>query len=229
MRKARALNVPVIRIPIDPMNVPWMVFQGLIWKILDALPFNYPDFIRLCRWGWHVHEHSNLHVKLGPAFVMVTPVSFYLHVADPEAVHDLLWRRKDFLRPVREYRKFKLLAGVGGELVDAIIRCLTKEYRNPRRIRPLHLHRWFRRLGAASKDSSSPLQRVHDVLSLERDHPSKQSNDPLMDSNITQWNPKHAKRRQNALAQRPCLYRSQEILPVQELRRPCSPRPDRSR
>jgi len=106
VRKARALHVPVIRIPIDPMNVPWMVFQPLVWKVLDSLPFDHPDSIRLCRWGWYVHEYSNIHAKLGPAFALVSPVSFYLHVADPEAVHDLLWKRKAFLRPVKEYREF---------------------------------------------------------------------------------------------------------------------------
>lgn len=88
-----------------------MMFQPLICKILNSLLIDYLDFIRLCRWEWYVHKYSNIHTRLGPAFVLISPVSFYLHNSDPEAIHDLLWRRKDFLRLVREYREFLIRVG----------------------------------------------------------------------------------------------------------------------
>src|SRR5438270_11430940 len=30
-KRARSMNIPLIRIPIDPLNIPWQVFGSHIW------------------------------------------------------------------------------------------------------------------------------------------------------------------------------------------------------
>ncbi|KAH8164227.1 hypothetical protein CIB48_g4026 [Xylaria polymorpha] len=74
VRKARALDAPYIRLPIDSNNVPWTIFQP-----------------------------SDTHVRLGPVWALVTPVAVYLHFADPDAINEIFTRRADFVRLFKEY------------------------------------------------------------------------------------------------------------------------------
>ncbi|KAI1419302.1 cytochrome P450, partial [Xylaria sp. FL1777] len=107
VRKARQLDVPYIRLPIDSNNVLWTIFQPYVWKILDRLPFawsSYPDFVRYSRRGWHYTDRSDTHVRLGPVWALVTPVATYMHFADPNAINEIFTRRSDFVRPVKEYK-----------------------------------------------------------------------------------------------------------------------------
>lgn len=106
VRKARALDAPYIRLPIDSNNVPWTIFQPYVWSILDRLPFqwtSYPDFARYSRRGWHYTDRSDTHVRLGPVWALVTPVAVYLHFADPDAINEIFTRRADFVRLFKEY------------------------------------------------------------------------------------------------------------------------------
>ncbi|ROW18393.1 hypothetical protein VPNG_00168 [Cytospora leucostoma] len=89
VHKARALNVPVVRVPVDPVNFLWVFLQSHVWGLLDRLPIqwsSYPDFIRFTYRGWHFREKSNSAVRLGPVWALVTPVTFYLQVAEPHAI-----------------------------------------------------------------------------------------------------------------------------------------------
>ncbi|KAI1074872.1 cytochrome P450 [Whalleya microplaca] len=107
VRKARALDVPYVRLPIDSNNVPWTIIQPYVWNILDRFPIrwsSYPDFIRYSRRGWHFADKSETHLRLGSVWALVTPVAIYLHFADPDAIHDIFTRRSDFVRPVKEYK-----------------------------------------------------------------------------------------------------------------------------
>ncbi|KAM7214819.1 Cytochrome P450 [Rhypophila decipiens] len=111
VRKARAMKVPVIRLPIDPNNIPWLIFQPWLWAILDRFPFDwksFPDALRFSRRGWHFYENYDPHLRLGPVWALVTPVTVILHIAEPGALNDIFWRRKDFLRPVREYELLRV-------------------------------------------------------------------------------------------------------------------------
>lgn len=111
VRKARALNVPVVRLPVDPVNFLWIFLQGYVWALLDRLPIpwsSYPDFIRFSYRGWHFREKSHPAVRFGPVWALVTPVTFYLHFTDPDAIRDLFVRRSDFIRPTKNYSKHEI-------------------------------------------------------------------------------------------------------------------------
>ncbi|KAF2993645.1 hypothetical protein E8E14_000795 [Neopestalotiopsis sp. 37M] len=111
VRKARALGLPVVRLPIDANNVFWILLQPHVWKILDRLPFNwssYPRFVRYSRRGWYVPARAEAHVYLGPIWALVSPISINVHVADPDAIQDIVTRRGDFQRPSAELKILEL-------------------------------------------------------------------------------------------------------------------------
>ncbi|KAI1386060.1 cytochrome P450 [Hypoxylon trugodes] len=113
VRKVRAMNVPIVRLPIDSNNVLWVILHSHVWSIVDRLPFDwssYPDSIRFSRRGWHFADKSESHLRHGSVWALVSPASITLHFADPDAVLDIFSRRVEFVRPVKEY---ELLAVYG--------------------------------------------------------------------------------------------------------------------
>lgn len=107
LRKARTIGVPVLWAPIDGSNVLWMTFQPLLWNIIDRLPFDwlsYPPWFRMLRRGWHFRDKSILHRQLGPAWAVATPFTVHLQFADAEAICEIYARRRDFIRPIVEYK-----------------------------------------------------------------------------------------------------------------------------
>ncbi|KAK4167924.1 cytochrome P450 [Cladorrhinum sp. PSN259] len=119
VRRARAMGVPVIRLPVDYNNLLWVALSPFLFKFLDRLPFkwsSYPDFLRNSRRGYHFYEGSKPFEKLGPVWAQVTPVNICLHFADPQASKEIFARRRDFLRPIEEY---KLLEVYGPSLTTA--------------------------------------------------------------------------------------------------------------
>ncbi|KAM0809428.1 hypothetical protein AB5N19_09771 [Seiridium cardinale] len=111
VRKARSLGLPVVRLPIDANNVFWILLQPHVWNILDRLPFSwrsYPRFVRYARRGWYFDERADAHVHLGPTWALVSPVCINVHVADPNAIQDIVTRRGDFQRPTAELKILEL-------------------------------------------------------------------------------------------------------------------------
>ncbi|CAG9974743.1 unnamed protein product [Clonostachys byssicola] len=86
VRKARALGLPVARLPVDANNVFWILFQPHFYSLLDRLPIRWLSY----RWA------------LG------SPVSINIHVADPDAIQDIVTRRGDFQHPTAELKILEL-------------------------------------------------------------------------------------------------------------------------
>lgn len=107
-RRAQAMGVPLIMVPVSPINVFWIVIEPLVFRILDSLPLNIGSFGRYGRRGWHFHDKSASHVELGDAFALVTPRETFLYICDPDAINDIFARRQDFLRPVQLYSNSSL-------------------------------------------------------------------------------------------------------------------------
>jgi hypothetical protein len=55
-RRASTMGIPLVRLPIDPLNLPWLILEPLIWRLLDCLPFDCGTFGRYARRGWHFSD-----------------------------------------------------------------------------------------------------------------------------------------------------------------------------
>ncbi|KAI1275122.1 putative cytochrome P450 [Xylaria sp. FL0933] len=111
VRKAKALNVPIVRLPIDSNNVTWILLQSHVWNVLDKLPIDwasYPRFVRFSRRGWFFAERAKIHEQIGPVWALVSPVAINVHFADPDTIRDIVTRRGDFQRPIAELKLLEL-------------------------------------------------------------------------------------------------------------------------
>jgi len=104
-RRASSMGIPLVRLPVDCLNIVWILLEPTLWRLLDYLPFEWGTFGRYSRRGWHFHDKAKSHQKYGPAWALVTPCDIYVYVADPDAIHDIFIRRGDFQRPSRMYSK----------------------------------------------------------------------------------------------------------------------------
>ena len=66
VHRARAMKVPLIVVPVSPMNTLWIVVEPLVFRILDRLPFRLGSFGRYGRRGWHFHNKAASHVRYHP-------------------------------------------------------------------------------------------------------------------------------------------------------------------
>ncbi|KAF2846612.1 cytochrome P450 [Plenodomus tracheiphilus IPT5] len=103
-RRAKSIGFPLIRVPIDPLNVPFQVIEPHLFKLFDLLPSSLlPEFVPYLRRGWFFLDKADSHLRYGPIFAVVTPRSLHIQVADSEAIHDIFSRRLDFIRPSDNY------------------------------------------------------------------------------------------------------------------------------
>jgi cytochrome P450 len=104
-RRASSMGIPLVRLPIDPINTLWIIFQKSIWMLLDLLSINWGTFGFYSRRGWQFIDKADSHLRYGPIWALVTPADIHVSVADPGAIHDVLTRRSDFVRPSKLYSK----------------------------------------------------------------------------------------------------------------------------
>jgi hypothetical protein len=106
-RNASSMCIPLVRIPIDPLNVSFMIIEPHLFKLIDVLPPSLlPHFVRYMRRGWFFSDKSDSHLRFGPIWACVTPRGIHIQVCDSEAIHDIFNRRYDFIRPVENYSMF---------------------------------------------------------------------------------------------------------------------------
>lgn len=108
-RKARTLNVPIVRIPFDLNNYVWVIIQPLVWAVLAYVPVpwgSYPDFVRFSHRNWHFIEKSSPTARFGPVWALVSPGGVHLYVSDADAIDNICSRWRDFSRPIQMYRTY---------------------------------------------------------------------------------------------------------------------------
>ncbi|KAF2470382.1 cytochrome P450 monooxygenase [Lindgomyces ingoldianus] len=104
-RRASSMGIPLVRVPVDPLNILFQVFEPHLWKILDLFPsVMMPNFARYMRRGWFFLDKADSHLRYGPIFACVTPRGIHVQVCDSEAIHDMFSRRFDFVRPSENYK-----------------------------------------------------------------------------------------------------------------------------
>jgi len=103
-KRASTMQIPLVRVPIDPLNIPWQVIGTHVFTLLDLLPsFLLPYFVRYMRRGWFFLEKAESHLKYGPVWAIVSPGGIHMQICDAEAIHDMFDRRNDFIRPAENY------------------------------------------------------------------------------------------------------------------------------
>ncbi|KAI1211127.1 putative cytochrome P450 [Annulohypoxylon truncatum] len=107
VRKARAIGVPVVRIPFDLNNYVWVIAQPLVWAAIACVPIpwsSYPDFVRFSHRNWHFLEKNSPNSRFGAVWALVSPGGVHLHIADADAIQEICTRWRDFPRPTQMYR-----------------------------------------------------------------------------------------------------------------------------
>jgi hypothetical protein len=103
-RRTLSMGVPLIRLPIDPMNIPFQVIEPHLFRVLDFLPvLLIPNCIWYLRRGWFFPDKADTHVRYGPIFAFVTPRGVHVYISDADAIADIFRRRLDFKRPIENY------------------------------------------------------------------------------------------------------------------------------
>lgn len=97
---ARKVGVPLIVLPISPLNPLWMLVEKFFIPILKRFPFGSGKFTRYQRLGWEFDDRSKTHEELGDVYMAVTPGKNWLYICDHEAISDLLHRGNEFKRPL---------------------------------------------------------------------------------------------------------------------------------
>jgi hypothetical protein len=104
-RRAKSMGIPLVRLPIDPLNILWSILENPTWRLLNLFPVKWGTFALYSRRGWNFKDKSASHIRYGPIWAVVTPRSIWVSIADPDAINDIYKRRTDFLRPSELYSK----------------------------------------------------------------------------------------------------------------------------
>lgn len=110
--RAKRIGIPLVRLPIDPLNVLFQVFESHVWSVLDSLPLKgiLPRWTTYARRGWFFEGKAETFLRLGKIWGLVTPVGIYVQLTNPEAINDVLSRRMDFQRPTEPYSRCNVLS-----------------------------------------------------------------------------------------------------------------------
>ena len=102
---ARKIALPVIISPVSPLNPLWILTYRLFPFVLSLkhLPLGLGKWARCTYMGWTFDDKHALHDDLGPVFIVVTPSGNEISVADSQATHTILSRRKEFIKPAVMY------------------------------------------------------------------------------------------------------------------------------
>ena len=110
-RVACSTRLPIIVSPINPANPFWLVFSSMFEPALSRfLPKYLYNRIKVTIFGWEYRCRYAVHEKLGPVFVLVTPASNEVWIADADMAANVLLRRNDFLQMELASRTCSLFA-----------------------------------------------------------------------------------------------------------------------
>ncbi|TKW57214.1 putative cytochrome P450 CYP13A1 [Colletotrichum tanaceti] len=98
-RAALLTGLPIVVIPYNPHGFLHMVFslplRPLVKSLLPARVFSAAELVIA---GWEFRDKAAAHIRMGPAFVIVTTGVNQLICADPALAHEVLAKRKEFVR-----------------------------------------------------------------------------------------------------------------------------------
>jgi hypothetical protein len=105
-KSLRHLPIPIFISPVSPINPIWTSFRTRLIPLVNKLPFGLGAFARMSYFGWSFDDKYAVHEELGDLVGLVTPGGNELHVADAEAMVEIMARRRDFPKPVELYSEY---------------------------------------------------------------------------------------------------------------------------
>ncbi|KAL8906169.1 MAG: hypothetical protein Q9207_002202 [Kuettlingeria erythrocarpa] len=103
------MGLPLLLCPVNPANPIWLIFAATFQPLLaQLLPSCVYNRLKVAIYGWEFRCRYTINAKLGPAFVLVTPSSNEVWIADPDMANEVLGRRQDFVQLEMASRWFPL-------------------------------------------------------------------------------------------------------------------------
>ena len=102
---AKRIGLPIVMSPVSMLNPFWtLAIRFLpVLPLLRALPFGLGHWAGCAYLGWTFDDKYARHAELGSAFTLVTPNGNEVWIADPEAAHVVMSRRKEYVKPAIMY------------------------------------------------------------------------------------------------------------------------------
>lgn len=91
--EARKIGLPILICPVHPLNPFWQLFKGRLIPIISSLPFGLGDWAPRAEVGWTFGPKFRVHAEYGEAFIIVSPGTNEIYLADPAAAEDVVRRR----------------------------------------------------------------------------------------------------------------------------------------
>jgi len=98
-QNARKTGLKIIIAPVYYYGAFWQLTQPVFTPLLRHLPEFLNAWYRTVDTSWTVEDGGRMIRKYGEAFMVVSPSYNILMTADPEAIHTVLVKRKDFIKP----------------------------------------------------------------------------------------------------------------------------------
>lgn len=114
--KARAIGMPILVSPVDPMSPLWLLTQRFVLPVAKRLPLGLGSWTNYSDYGFGYKLKFRLHSRLGPAYIIVNPGKNIVMVADAAAVDNITSRPKDFQKSAEMYKPLEVF----GPNVDTV-------------------------------------------------------------------------------------------------------------
>ena len=100
------VGIPIIISPLSSSNPLWKALRLWLVPIFKRFRPVLGNWTRYSYGGWTFDDKYKMHSELGEVFTCVTPNGVCMLLADPEVVHDIAGRRRDFPKPVHRYGSY---------------------------------------------------------------------------------------------------------------------------
>lgn len=97
------VGIPIVISPFDSVNPAAKVLKLWLAPMFKRLRPVLGNWTRYSQNVWTFEDKYQIHSELGDVFTFISPRGMALYLADPDAVQDILRRRRDFPKPVHRY------------------------------------------------------------------------------------------------------------------------------
>lgn len=97
------VGIPTVVSPFGGVNPAAKALKIWLAPMFKRLQPVLGDWTRYSQAVWTFDDKYRIHSQLGDVFTFISPSGIALYLADPDAVQDIVGRRRDFPKPVHRY------------------------------------------------------------------------------------------------------------------------------